>query len=449
MYGISHTRAPTETRPGVIAVFGGFYEDVSAVTKNFRGNPVEYDTLFNESRHTWAFGSSSGIRLFSLREKHRKEEIKKTRTRDNFYYEVFGDTEDFAVGGTLQDIWTLKKASAFLNSSHANPDLHSRLMEDKIVLYMQLNGVDTSGHYWHSENAGFLKKVEVLDAVVRNLTAAVEDFYGNDGSTAFLLTSDHGQTPEGRHGGGEPTCTRTPVLAWGSGIRKSNRMKRWLHPHPLLDSPELLQFGGVRYDVEHADLTPLMSVLIGVPIPMNSEGVLPRQFLDGPSKKALVASLANAKQLYAQVQVKSGQKSQRTFWFKPFPHAGTIERILAEVASLLRVVPTNSDLSDAQVEEVSRLGDTAITLSADGLHYFQTYDHAFLRLVISSAYVFFILFSLMIVRIPVFHRTEILAREPVSGNQKQPLQGLRLRCRALVSHCFRGIGSPMGLCRCI
>lgn len=72
-------------------MISGFYEDMSSITTGWKTNPVEFDSVFNESKKTWAWGSPDILPMFSERTDH----------MEAFCYE--SDSEDFASDTTQLD----------------------------------------------------------------------------------------------------------------------------------------------------------------------------------------------------------------------------------------------------------------------------------------------------------------------------------------------------------
>ncbi|GMT00636.1 hypothetical protein PENTCL1PPCAC_22810, partial [Pristionchus entomophagus] len=64
-YGLSLSHVPTESRPGHLSIVAGMTEDVSAVTRGWKENPVTFDTLFNRSIESFQWGSHDITHLFS------------------------------------------------------------------------------------------------------------------------------------------------------------------------------------------------------------------------------------------------------------------------------------------------------------------------------------------------------------------------------------------------
>ncbi|OPJ76528.1 GPI ethanolamine phosphate transferase 1 isoform B [Patagioenas fasciata monilis] len=370
-WGISHTRVPTESRPGHVALIAGFYEDVSAVAKGWKENPVEFDSVFNQSKYTWSWGSPDILPMFA-----------KGTTGDHVYTFCYtAESEDFGAQDAAKlDTWVFDHVKSFFNSSRSNQTLFSALNEDKVVLFLHLLGIDTNGHAHRPYSREYKENIKVVDEGVKEIASMIENFYGNDGKTAFILTSDHGMTDWGSHGAGHPSETLTPLIVWGAGVNYPQKVTSQFFEDNFLKEWKLENFK--RLDVNQADVAPLMASLIGVPFPLNSVGTLPLEYLNNSAHFKAESMFTNAVQILEQFKVKMCQKKETTlsFLFTPFKPLSDSEQI-----NFLK--KTRLYIQQHKYDEAVSLCKTLINLALEGLSYYHTYDRLFLGLSIAMGFV--------------------------------------------------------------
>jgi phosphatidylinositol glycan class N len=150
------------------------YEDVSAVTKvihfwitvrrrtdqRFQGwktNPVDFDSVFNQSSTTFSFGSPDILPIFA-------HGAIPGRIHTWSYDE---DDEDFTKGAYMRtlelvrgvsltlvwfseastlDTWVLKHLETLFQNATSDPSLDLQLRQEKTVFFLHLLGLDVTGH---------------------------------------------------------------------------------------------------------------------------------------------------------------------------------------------------------------------------------------------------------------------------------------------------------------
>lgn len=267
----------------------GLYEDPSAVLRGWQENPVDFDSLFNRSAQTFAWGSPDIMSVF-----------KKTSANDQTHIHTFAydpADEDFSGrSSTVRlDSWVFDRFAQFLRTEHA------RLDGDGVVFFLHLLGLDTAGHV-HKPNSRLFD--ENLVAVDRGVAATVRllDELFDDGRTAFVFTADHGMTDAGAHGAGMAHETETPFVAWGAGFAN------WRAMHVDADAVMPVHRVGhdktavPRFDIAQADAAPLMATVLGLAVPMNNFGTLPTQYLNASARYVAEAMRGNALQMAAQFE---------------------------------------------------------------------------------------------------------------------------------------------------
>lgn len=226
------------------------------------------------------------------------------------------EMEDFTQDATLLDKWVFDHVQAFFEGAAKNETLKEQLQQNKLVFFLHLLGLDTSGHSYRPYSKEYLRNIKVVDQGVERLQKTVDAFYNNDGKTAWVFTADHGMSDWGSHGDGHPDNTRTPLVVWGAGVKKP--VKGWNSPgHEDGFSKDWNLASVRRNDVAQADVAALMAYLVGVEFPVNSVGELPLDYISAPINIKAKASYANARGILEQYRVKEGKYFYTT---RPLSH---------------------------------------------------------------------------------------------------------------------------------
>ncbi|KAI3332311.1 PigN-domain-containing protein [Xylariaceae sp. AK1471] len=378
-FGVSHTRVPTESRPGHVALIAGLYEDVSAVATGWKLNPVNFDSVFNRSRHTWSWGSPDILPMF---------EHGATPGRiDAYCYDA--DFEDFSQDALHLDLWVFDHVKELFTAAEKNKTLNDALRQDKVVLFLHLLGLDTAGHSYRPYSKEYLNNIKVVDEGVKEITSVIQKFYADD-RTAFVFTADHGMSDWGSHGDGHPDNTRTPLIAWGSGVAKPTIFPKGIAPGHDEYSADWDLAQVKRHDVQQADVAALMAYLVGLEFPANSVGELPLSYLSADTKSKAEALFVNAREILEMYRVKEANKKAKQLRYQPYEplsadHGKLPDARLSSIRDLI-----DSGRFEEAIEETAAL----MKLGLEGMRYLQTYDWLFLRALVTIGYLGWIAFAL-------------------------------------------------------
>ena len=290
---------------------------------------------------------------------------------------------------TQLDTWVFEKARKMFDDATRNATLDAELRQDKNVFFLHLLGLDTTGHAYRPYSKEYLHNIKIVDQGVKEITKLIEDFYG-DGKTAFVFTADHGMSDWGSHGDGHPDNTRTPLIAWGSGVAKPiiNVTGKALGHEDGFSSDwgfDRIQ----RHDVDQADIAALMAYLAGLEFPVNSVGALPLSYIAGDPREKAEAALVNAKGILEMYRVKEEEKRATQLQYKPFPALGDEQHSVEHRAREIEFL-----ISQGHYNQAITMSQDLLNLGLEGLRYLQTYDWLFLRLLVTVGYLGWIAFAL-------------------------------------------------------
>ena len=367
VYGISHAKVPTETKPCLTAMFSGHFEDASLALLELSAHTVHLDSVFNQSDFSIGIGLDAS--LFA--------EVAKSMFCVPFKVEQnYGDKNseqsNYKLFNTIIDLFNKTK-------KNRKSDLYKNLNKKKVTFFLHIAQTDTLGHKYGPRSKRIIDHIKDLDSYFEKMEKTFYHFY-HDNRTTFIITADHGMDLRTVHGDGNPDCTRTPLLIWGAGIRKAIPKGKKSPKKGTPNKGRLDNF--VRHDISQIDLTPLISGLIGSNFPMNSLGIIPLNILDISDKVKAKLIYGNLKEIFEIYKIKN-EYANKSIIFKPFKPLDNSDEKINSISD---------DIDKGNYLDAINKAKILINITLEGINYILHYDRLFLKSVIISGYILWMLY---------------------------------------------------------
>jgi len=141
---------------------------------------------------------------------------------------------------------------------------------ERAFTFVHLSLPDIVGHESGFMSRAYLDAVARVDRLVGRLVATVRDDRGLRGSTAVVLTSDHGGLGDGHSDPTRASSYRVPFLAWGAGVAHGAGLYR-LNRDYADPGRRRTTYGDARQPVRNGDVANLAIDLLGLPAVRGSE----------------------------------------------------------------------------------------------------------------------------------------------------------------------------------
>ena len=235
---------PSFSLPGRAVIFTGAWQEVHGQPTNFSPRPLAVEHLFQAAK---------------------KQGLRTALTAHQDTLTLFGPSVDASV--VFSELPWGQSLLALRQELGRMAEASRRLLSEKKPQLFQLEFhlPDEVGHGWGAGSREYREAALAVDEELRGIERLVDL-----SRTVLIVTSDHGHTRTGGHGGPEESVMRVPLVMLGGPV-----------------------VPGARGSCLQVDLAPTIAALLGIEIPASNEGhpLLAALRLEEAARRAILGSL--------------------------------------------------------------------------------------------------------------------------------------------------------------